>query len=254
VGRLRRTALTLISEVSWRLPGWPRRLMTSFSHTEAGSAMDMLAAAERTERPDLRRKYFLHALDEARHAILFRTRAAELAGPARARADAAIDDAGYLREHGIVAGRTLFERLGELEFLTFVYVAEADAVEQFDVYRARRLPDPDTDRMLGRILKDEAFHVSYSRAELERYRREGRGREVTAAVWRVRGRRVWEAWLRSSRGMGAVVTSVWLVALYGLVLGPFRLVARLEPGGWQSPGSGSVAKATDRLAAVRAEA
>jgi len=64
MGRLRRFGLTLASEVSWRLPGWPRRLLVSFSETERGSAVDMFAAAELTKRPEMRRKYFLHALDE----------------------------------------------------------------------------------------------------------------------------------------------------------------------------------------------
>lgn len=251
MGRLRRIGLTLVSEISWRIPGWPRRLLASFSQTERGSAFDMFAAAEQTDRPDLRRKYFIHALDEARHAGLFGARARAMGRGGRAAA--ALSDAGYLQEHGIVGGRTLHERLGELEFLSFVYVAEADAVEQFDVYRARRLPDAETDAMLERILKDEAFHVSYSRAELERFRREGRGAEVDAALSRVRWRRVWEAWLRFSRELGALMTSIWLVLLYGLLLAPFRLVARLEPGGWQVPPRAGARDPRGLLEAARSE-
>jgi hypothetical protein len=101
------------------------------------------------------------------------------------------------------------------------------------VYVARKLPDPDTTAALTRILHDEHFHVSYSRAELERYRKAGRGREVDAAMRRVRWRRLKETWALLSRQIGAVTSSVWLTVLYGVVVGPFRLFARLDPGGWQ---------------------
>jgi hypothetical protein len=248
MGRLRKLAIGVASEVAWRLPGWPVRFLRSFSESERGSAVDMLAAAELTERADLRRKYFLHALDETRHAGLFRDRAAALGG-GEDRVRAALDDAGTLQRHGIVNGRTMFERLGELEFLAFVYVAEADAVEQFDVYRARRLPDAATIDTLGDILKDEAFHVSYSRNELERWRKQGRGAEVDAAVRRVRWNRLKEAWLRFTRDVGTAVASVWLGLVYVLVVGPFRLFARVEPGGWQPVATDP----RDRLAAARSQ-
>lgn len=234
VGRLRRWGLVAASEVAWRLPGWPRRFYASFRDSEAGSAVDMLAACELTSRRDLRRKYFRHALDETRHAGIFQARA-EANGGGRDRARAALVDAGTLQRHGIVEGRTMFERLGELEFLAFVHVAENDAVEQFNVYRDRRLPDPESWEALGHILKDEHFHVSYSRQELDRWRKEGRGGEVDAALSRVRWRRLKEAWLRFSRGVGLVMGSAWLLAVYAVIVAPFRLVARLDRGGWQAP-------------------
>ncbi len=233
MGRARQLWIAAASEISWRLPGWPVKLMSSFSQTERGSAIDMWAATELTERREMRRKYFLHALDESRHAILFRDRARALGGNDRTRA--VFEDAGYLHEQGIVGGQTLFERLGELEFLAFVYVAEADAVEQFDVYQARKLPDLESREMLARILRDEAFHVSYSRMALEGYRKEGRGDEVDAALRQVRWNRIKERWLRFSLNMGSVVSGIWLNLMYALVIGPFRLFARLEPGGWLSP-------------------
>ena len=54
-------------------------------------------------------------------------------------------------------------------------VAEEEAVEQFHVYQKLGLMDDTTDAMMKRILKDEAFHVSYSRAELDRYEEQGHG-------------------------------------------------------------------------------
>ena len=114
-------------------------------------------------------------------------------------------------------------------------MAEADAVEQFNVYQARELPDPETREMLDRILRDENFHVSYSRAALERFRQEGRGAEVDRAIRQVRTDRLKERWLRFSRDMGAVVSGLWLGLMYVFLVGPFRVFARLEPGGWLSP-------------------
>lgn len=247
MGRLRRAWLIPLSEIAWRLPGWPRRLLAAFSIAERGSMVDMLAAAETTPRREMRRKYFLHALDEWRHAGIFAGRVRALGGPRRE--EAAMEDAGTLMDHGVVGGETLFERMGELEFLAFVHVAEADAVEQFHVYLDRELPDAETCLALRDILTDEKFHVSYSKQEVERYRRDGRQKEVDGAIGRVRRRRVWEGWLRFSRDFGNVVSTGWLWILYAVVVAPFRLFARVETGGWQrvaTPGP-------DRLAAARAE-
>lgn len=252
MGRLRQAALTVASEVAWRLPGWPARFVTSFADSEKASCVDMLAAAEHTERADLRRKYFMHALDESKHAGLFLGRAAALGG-GRDRARAALDDAGGLQRHGTVEGQSMFERLGELEFLAFVWVAEADAVEQFGVYLDRELPDPDTRATLRTILKDEHFHVSYSRQELERFRKQGLEKDVNRALWRVKWNRVLEAWLRFSRDFGAVVTSIWLGLTYAIVLGPFRLVARVERGGWHRPPAPAV-PGRSAIAAARSQA
>lgn len=248
MGRLRRALLGGVSEVAWRLPGWPARLLAEFSLAERGSMVDMLAAAEATTRRDLRRKYFLHALDEGRHAEVFAARARAVGGERRgSRAQAATEDAGLLQSHGIVGGQTLFDRLGEPGFLAFVYVAEADAVEQFDVYLDRGLPDADTRAALTGILRDEAFHVSYARAECERYRRQGL--PVDRMIAGVRWRRVQEAWLRFSRDLGEWVSGFWLLVVYVVAVGPFRLFARLEPGGWQRPPP----RPTELRAAARAE-
>lgn len=247
MGKLRQTWIGLVSEISWRLPGWPVRLLTGFSQAERGSCYDMLAAVEQTERRELRLKYFRHAMDESRHAGLFLGRARALGGMDRTQA--VVADAGYLTEHGIVGGETLIERKGELDFLAFVYVAEADAVEQFKVYLDRELPDPDTRATLQRILKDERFHVSYSRAALEYYRSQGMDREVDRAMSKVRRDRLKEGWLRFSLHVGHFVSNLWLMLMYVLLVGPFRLIARLEGGGWTAPRAGL----GDRLRAARSQ-
>ncbi len=227
---LRRLWLTVISELAWRLPWRPAQLLAQFSQAERGSCYDMLAAAELTTTRALRRKYLEHAIDESQHAGVFRTRALSLGV---SREEAALFDAAYLGEHGIVGGETLFERLGELEFLAFVHVAEKRALEQFEVYQDRELPDPDTRVALARICKDEVFHMTYTGAELDRFRREGREGEVNAALRSIFINRYKEGWLRFSRDFGGFMSTMWLTLLYVVVLGPFKLLARREPDGWR---------------------
>ena len=100
--------LWAISSVVWRIPGRDSAKMAGFSHTEAGSGLDMLAATEETERRDMRAKYFRHALDELKHARLFRDRALALASAKKNRTRAVLDDANFIRDHGINQSESLF--------------------------------------------------------------------------------------------------------------------------------------------------
>ncbi len=229
MGWLRQRWIGLASEVSWRIPGRPVKILTRFSQAERGSLYDMLAAVEKTTRRELRLKYFRHAMDESRHAGVFLGRARALGGMDRTQA--VIADAGYLTRNGIIGSETLFERLGERDFLAFVAVAEADAIEQFQIYLDRELPDPDTRDALSTILKDERFHASYSRAALDVYDPAA----VKKSLSQVRWGRFKEGWLRFSVGMGGVVSAIWLSLIYLVLVGPFALLSRLEPGGWQTP-------------------
>ncbi len=233
IAALRHAWWVVASHVAWRVPGRPRRMLRAFSVAERGSMIDMLSAVERTSRRDLRRKYFRHALDEWRHARLFAERAAALGDGSRE--EAAVDEAGTLVEQGVAGGLTLHERLDEHTFHVFVHLAEADAVERFHVVLDHALPDVATREALRGILKDEQFHVSYSRAEVERWRKAGG--DLDGARRRLRLEQTREAWLRVSRDVGSLVTGLWLGLLYLVVVAPFALLARLasrEPSGWRS--------------------
>ena len=231
MGRLRKLYLRCVSEVAWRIPGRPSVLLAQFSQAERGSAYDMMAAAEMTQRRDMRRKYLEHSLDETAHALAFRDRAQALG---MGREASALIDIGYLQEHGIVGGQTLFERLGELDFMAFVHIAESGAMEQFEVYKHITVVDADTQSELDQVRKDEHFHMTYSGAELDVYRQQGRASEVRRAIWGVHWRRLKEKWLAFSRRVGDAVSGVWLLAMYVVVVGPFRLLARPEASGWRS--------------------
>ncbi len=239
--------LWALSWLVWRLvPGRAATKMAEFSHTEAGSGEDMLAAAEETPRADLRARYFRHALDELRHARLFRERAVALGttrrrgGAARSRAQAVLDDTGYVAARGIRGADSLFTELGEVEFLAFVWLSEQRGAEQFDVYADLLRHDADSAVMFATIAKDERFHIAYSRAELDHHPDAG---AVRRAVRSVRWRRLRQAWLRGARDLGNAMGGLWLGLLYVVLLGPFSLAARRERPvvGFVTPGPRSPA-------------
>ncbi len=242
MGILRKIWLSCVSEVVWRHPRRPAQLLAEFSQAERGSCYDMLAAAELTTRRDLRRKYLEHALDEARHARIFRRRALALGID---KEYAALLDVGHISEQGIVGGETLFERLGEMDFLAFVHIAEKRALEQFGVYQERKLPDPETQMVLDFISKDEVFHMTYSLAALDLYKELGMTKELNRALRQVGTRRFKEGWLRGARKIGTVVSRFWLGVMYFSLVAPFRLLSKEEPIGWkQRPYDCSLARAS----------
>jgi hypothetical protein len=219
--------LWAISQVVWRIPGRDALKMAGFSHTEAGSGLDMLAATEETPRRDMRAKYFRHALDELKHARLFKHRAIKLSTATRSRAQAMLDDANFIREHGINSSSSLFSTLSEIEFLAFIWVAECRGAQQFDVYSDLMSADPESAAMFDEIANDERFHIAYSRAELDRYAEAGHSKAVKQAVFRIKRRRLLEGWLRFSVVMGDIMSKFWLGLLYFLVIGPSSIFARL---------------------------
>jgi len=231
--------LWAISSVVWRIPGRGPMKMAGFSHTEAGSGLDMLAAVEETPRRDMRAKYFRHALDELKHARMFRARAIALSeGTKKGRAQAMLDDSSFIREHGINEADSLFSKLSELEFLAFVWIAEKRGAQQFDVYADLMKEDPNSCTMFEEIADDERFHIAYSRAELDRYEEAGKAKDVKDAVGRVQRRRLLEAWLRFSIVLGDFMSKLWLGLLYILVIGPSSIIAKIterQPQGFIPP-------------------
>ena len=219
--------LWAISSVVWRIPGRVPAKLAGFSHTEAGSAFDMLAAVEETPRREMRARYFRHALDEMKHAAMFRKRAMALARGRAKRTQAMLDDSSFISEHGINQADSLFKQLGELEFLAFVWIAERRGAQQFDVYADLLKHDDDTQEMFAEIADDERFHIAYSRSELDRYASDGQAKEVKNAVGRVKRRRWLQAWLRFSIVFGDFMSNIWLGLLYILVIGPSAIFARL---------------------------
>ena len=225
MGKLRQIWIRITGLFSWRNPNRQALLMSKFAATERGSSYDMLCALEQTQYPELRQKYLHHALDEARHARLFRERALALGID---REQAALVDIGYLQDHGIVGGKTLFERLGEHEFLAFVHDAEQRGLEHFLIYLNSDQTDQHTKEALKGITKDEHFHRSYSGAALNHYVPD----ESKALLRKVRVRRYKESWMRLARTIGTFMSGLWLQLVYFLLVVPFRIFTRPDQSGW----------------------
>lgn len=248
VARLPRL-LRFFAPLAWRNRRAIARKLMGFSHTEQGSALDMFRAAELTDDPRLRRLFYRHGLDEARHAQHFRA-AAKAVGGAEASAG------HYGRLHAV--RQDLYERLGLVPFVAFVWLSESRAKTQFDVlsdhFAALSMREgSDTEvgaqadrlhRLFEEIGHDENFHASYAKQLLDEWREQGRADEVDKAIRRVRLDEAWMAWRRSGRRIGDVLVRVTFTLLFLAVLPPFALVQRLvdrRSAGWRTPDASHLA-------------
>src|ERR1700733_8390871 len=137
-----------------------------FAETEADGGRDIARAAELTGDAVLRRLYLRHAMDELRHADMFRTRGrAMLAALPRQEAGA---EANWFApgERGLDDLNVDRERDDTL--LAFLHLSERAAAMRFAVYREVLPKDPETREVFETILRDEAFHMNYTRKQLER--------------------------------------------------------------------------------------
>lgn len=203
--------------------------LRGFSATEAGSALDMLKAAELETDPKLRTQFFRHALDEARHAELFRRAASELEGASKK------DDTLVIR----ATRQNLFARYGLVRFLAFVFLSERRAARTFELLRRRYAERPEIEALFATVLADERFHVAYSQAALARLAEGGRAAEVRMAVWSIRIESAWAAYKRVGRIGSDAIARALSALLYFLVLPVFVLLERARPEetGWQTPRS-----------------
>jgi hypothetical protein len=228
------------------------RKLAGFAATEAGSSLDMLKAAELVSDAGLRRLFFRHALDEARHARLFADQAARLGAPPAGRPRSDYDGARAARQD-------LFARLGLVRFVAFVYLAELRGELQFRALEGffRRRGRFELADLFARIRRDERFHVRYSEDLLRRFRAEGQAAAVRRALARTRLGRAAAAWRGAGRIVGDVVGRAVLGAVYLVLLAPFALLTRLlDPGrtGWSPPRRAPRPDDSDALAAARRQA
>ena len=76
-----------------------------FGETETDGGRDILRAAEVTSDPLLRRLYLEHAIDEFRHGVLFRHRAAELLRASQTGSKYSSDHVRVGRRSSVLPGR-----------------------------------------------------------------------------------------------------------------------------------------------------
>jgi rubrerythrin len=211
---------------------------------EADGGRDLVRAAELTQDPLLRRLYLVHADDECRHARLFRDRGVELLNENPANGSSTYQ-ADWLApgERGLDDLRVEQERDGPL--LAFLHLSEKAAARSFANYRDALPDDPATRGVFEKVLRDEEFHMNYTRAQLSRIEPE----KQRKLIWRARLSRLWKGYLRLAMALAGLVSGVVLTVIYFVVIPPFALLtkraARRETEGWKI-GSAAGEKAAPR--------
>jgi rubrerythrin len=201
-----------------------------FAEVEADGGRDLARAAELTPDPKLRRLYLRHAADEQRHSDMFRRRGSALLRESAKRGEGWQPDWLAPGERGlddveVEAGR-------DAPLLAFLHLSEAAAARSFTVYRNAVNGDAETREVFARILKDETFHMSYTRHELGRVAPRKQG----WLLWKARLGRLWKGYLRFAVALGGLMGGLLLTLQYFILLPVFALgakrAARREPQGW----------------------
>ena len=206
------------------------RKLLAFAEVEGDGGRDILRAAEVTSDPLLRRLYLEHAIDELRHADLFRRRGAALLQLRSTRSRVLFSTSPLPGGHGL--DDLSIEGEPDHRLLAFLHVAEKAAAGRFAIYRDVVGDDPPTRAIFEEILRDEVFHMNYTYTQLARvlpksYRRQ---------VWQARASRLWKRYLRAAAAVAGVLGTAILTIMYFVVLAPFAWLARRaerrEPVGW----------------------
>jgi hypothetical protein len=231
-------ALTPLHRWVWRDVDRRARKLIRFAETEAEGGRHLAHAAELTADPLLRRLFLRHALDEERHAALFRTRGQKLRRARGPEDGAGGFDADWLApgERGLASEGGLDRlQVGEMSdpaLLAFLHLSEKAAAGRFALYREMLQGDPETGAVFTDVLRDEVFHMTYTRAQLARVE-PARNRRT---LWRARAGRVWRAYLRLAGALAGVLGGIVLTVQYFLFLPWFAIAAkraaRREPAGW----------------------
>jgi hypothetical protein len=204
----------------WRDPLRRAYKLLAFAETEADGGRDLARAAEMTPDANLRRLYIRHAMDEQRHAEMFRRRGRTMLSTLRRRQ--AVANANWLSPGERSIDGVVVEKDNDEALLALLHLSERAAAARFAIYRDVLGHDPDTRAVFTRILRDEVFHMSYSRQELERIapRRHG------LRLWAARLHRIWKAYLRVATAIAGVIGTCVLAIQYFVLLPWFALLAK----------------------------
>jgi rubrerythrin len=215
----------------WRDPKRRAQNLLRFAEVEADGGRDIVRAAELTGDPVLRKLFIKHALDEQRHADLFRGRGLELIRSLPK------EQAGGISADWLAPGERGLDDLrvedeGDAALLAFLHLSEAQAARDFANYVAVLGADPPTRQVFEKVLHDETFHMTYTRKELNRVAPKLAGRRL----WMARLRRFWKAYLRLASALAGFLGAIILTAQYLIVLPLFawqaKQAAKKEGEGW----------------------
>jgi len=215
----------------WTDPHRRARKLLRFAETEASGGQDLSRAAELTTDGLLRRLFLRHALDEQRHAELFRKRGRALVRSLDGAAATSFEANWFAPgERGLDDLRVDGEN--DAALLAFLHLSEKAAAGRFEIYREVLTVDPETQELFHTILRDEAFHMNYTHRQLTRVA----PRKWSAVLWKARLGRLWKAYLRIAAAVAGLLGTLILLLQYALLLPPFVLLARRharrEPQGW----------------------
>jgi rubrerythrin len=206
-----------------------------FALTEADGGRDISRAAELTSDALLRRLYLRHALDEQRHANLFRARGRAILAALPQASAAPTFQANLFAPGERGLDDVQVERDADDSLLAFLHLSEKAAAQRFAMYREVLAFDPSTRDVFADILRDEAFHMNYTYAQLKRVspRRHG------LRLWLARLSRLWKGYLRIATAVANLLGGIVLTVQYFLVLPIFALAAKRAakrlPRGWTKP-------------------
>jgi len=223
--------LTWVHWLVWRDPKRRAENLLRFAEVEADGGRDIVRAAEVTRDPVLRKLFLKHALDEQRHADLFRRRGLDLIRTLPAGQATGVQ-ADWLTpgERGLDDLRV--EDEGDAALLAFLHLSEKSAAKDFANYVAVLGADPPTRTVFEKVLHDETFHMTYTKKELLRVAPQAAGRRL----WMARLRRFWKAYLRLASALAGVFGWVILTTQYLVILPLFawqaKRAAAKEPQGW----------------------
>ena len=202
-----------------------------FSETETDGGRDILRAAEVTSDPLLRRLYLEHAIDEFRHGVLFRDRAAALLKVCPSRFNPGFQG-DWLAPGGHGFDDLQVDGESDSDMLAFLHLSEKAAASRFTVYRDVMQHDPPTRAVFEEILHDETFHMNYTLMQLARVEPKRHRRHL----WWARLSRLWKAYLRLATGLAGILGTMLLTIQYFVLLPPFawmaKRAARREFSGW----------------------
>ena len=144
------------------------KTLIEFSYAEYGSALEVLAAAKRTNSPKLKLGYIRHALDEYRHtALLHKVLSNQVKrGLGKFEREYKFSPQNVILKGYVDKEAFLVEKLSLKKFVEFVYSNEYLAKESFD-WLTKRINDTESLKTLGTIIDDEANHADDSMETLD---------------------------------------------------------------------------------------
>ena len=137
--------------------------LVEFAYAEYGSALEMLAAAKKTDSPKLKVGYINHALDEYRHSkLIFDV----LNNEVKRNKDYFNKEFRFSPQNVVLKGYVdkrnfLVEKLKLKNFVEFVYANEFLAKDSFDSL-IKRIKNNESLKILKQISKEEENHADYS--------------------------------------------------------------------------------------------